>query len=195
VDVTVTTPSGTSPTSSSDLFTYTLVPTVTGVSPIKGPVGGGTTTKITGTNFTGATAVRFGRISAASFTVKSATSISAVTPAEPAGKTDVTVVTAAGGTSLIVSSDHFSFNPTITKVSPNGGPKAGGTSVTVSGTGFAVGATNIAFGGTKATSVSCSSSTTCVAVSPAHEVGTVHVKATVNKVSTLASTADEFTYS
>jgi hypothetical protein len=195
VDVTLTTPSGTSSTSSSDRFTYTPAPAVSGVSPVKGPVGGGTATTITGTDFTGATAVRFGSINAATFTVKSATSISATTPAESAGVTDVTVVTAAGGTSLTVSSDHFTFDPTITNVSPNGGPMAGGTRVTVSGTGFAVGATMIEFGGKKATSVSCSSSTTCIAVSPAHEVGTVHVKATAKKVASLVSTADQFTYS
>ena len=37
VDVTVTTPGGTSATSSADHFTYVAAPTVTGVSPNAGP--------------------------------------------------------------------------------------------------------------------------------------------------------------
>ena len=60
VDVTVTTPGGTSAISSADHFTYTAAPTVTAVSPNAGPLGGTTGVTITGTNFTGATAVDFG---------------------------------------------------------------------------------------------------------------------------------------
>ena len=40
VDVTVTTPGGTSAISSADHFTYTAAPTVTAVSPNAGPLGG-----------------------------------------------------------------------------------------------------------------------------------------------------------
>ena len=47
---------------------------------------------ITGTNFTGATAVKFGATNAASFTVNSATSITATSPAG-SGTVDVTVTT------------------------------------------------------------------------------------------------------
>jgi hypothetical protein len=58
---------------------------VTKVVPKMGPVGGGTTVTITGTDLSGAAAVKFGSISASSFTVNSATSITAVSPAELAG--------------------------------------------------------------------------------------------------------------
>ena len=196
VDVTVTTPSGTSSTSSSDRFSYTPAPTVTGLSPAGGPVGGGTTVTISGTNFSGASGVKFGSTSAASFVVKSATSISAVSPAETAGVVGVTVTT-VGGTSLISSAANYKFKPTITSVSPTGGPKAGGTTVTISGTGFIAiaGSTTFYFGALRATSVVCSSSTKCTAVSPAHEIGTVDVKAIVNKVESATGTADKFTYS
>jgi hypothetical protein len=83
-------------------------PTVEKVSPHGGPTGGGTTVTITGTNFTGAKAVRFGSSNATSFTVDSATSITAVSPAEAAGIVDVTVTT-PGGTSDISSHDRFDF--------------------------------------------------------------------------------------
>ena len=56
-------------------------PTIGGVSPATGPPAGGTTVTITGANLSGATAVKFGSLAAASFTVNSATTITAVSPA------------------------------------------------------------------------------------------------------------------
>ena len=56
VDVTVTTPGGTSATSSADHFTYTAVPTVTAVSPSSGPGAGGTSVTVTGSNLANGTA-------------------------------------------------------------------------------------------------------------------------------------------
>ena len=72
VDVTVTTPGGTSATSSADQFTYIGAPAVTGLSPTSGPAAGGTLVTITGTGFTGATAVDFGTTAATDVTVVSA---------------------------------------------------------------------------------------------------------------------------
>ena len=51
VNITVTTAGGTSAISAADKFSYTIVPTVTGVSPSSGLPGGGTAVTITGTNF------------------------------------------------------------------------------------------------------------------------------------------------
>jgi hypothetical protein len=174
-------------------------PTVTKLKPATGPVGGGTTVTISGTNFSGVTSVKFGATNATSFTlqtIKGVTSISAVAPAEPPGKVDVTVTT-PGGTSAISTKDRFSFLPTVTGLSPTSGTSAGGTAVTVTGAGFALGkvATVLKFGTKKGTAVNCTSSTTCTVVSPAHEVGNVDVKATVNKVSSGKNApADQFTY-
>ncbi|MDO7845075.1 Ig-like domain repeat protein [Hymenobacter sp. M29] len=70
-------------------ITYAPLPTITNFSPANGPVG--TSVTITGTNFTGATAVAFNGLAAASFTVNSATSITAVVPVGvTAGKISVT---------------------------------------------------------------------------------------------------------
>ena len=49
------------------------VPAVSGVSPTSGPVAGGTLVTITGTGFTGATAVDFGTTPATGLTVVSDT--------------------------------------------------------------------------------------------------------------------------
>jgi alpha-tubulin suppressor-like RCC1 family protein len=86
----------------------TAAPTVTAVSPSSGPASGGTTVTITGTNFVGVSAVKFGADSAESFEVKSESSISAVAPSptQGLGTVDVTVTTAAG-TSATGSADRF----------------------------------------------------------------------------------------
>ena len=88
--------------------TSALVPTVTGVSPSQGSNAGGTSVSITGTNFTGATAVTFGSVAAGGFTVNSDTSITATSPAEPNGQVDVTV-TGTAGTSVTSPADQFTF--------------------------------------------------------------------------------------
>ena len=91
-------------------------PVVTAINPSSGPVTGGTSVTITGTDLNGATAVAFGATPAASFTVNSATSITAVAPAHAAGTVDVTVTT-PGGTSNTGPADTFTYvklNQTIT---------------------------------------------------------------------------------
>src|SRR5437016_1687044 len=120
-------------------------PAVTNVNPNTGPTSGGTSVTITGTNFTGATAVKFGSANATSFTVNSSTSITATSPAG-SGTVDITVTT-GGGTSATSAADQFTYigAPTVTNVSPNTGPTTGGTSVTITGTNF-TGATAVKFG-------------------------------------------------
>ena len=126
VDVQATTADGTSATGSADRYTYDEpAPTVTGISPAFGPLAGGTTVTITGTDFTGATAVAFGGTPASSFTVTSDTSITATAPAEGYGTVDVTVTTAAG-TSTARAADHFTYVNEIAKVTAEGRLDTGG---------------------------------------------------------------------
>ncbi|MBF6471014.1 MULTISPECIES: IPT/TIG domain-containing protein [Nocardia] len=69
--------------------------TLISASPGSGPIIGGTTVILTGTNLTGATAVGFGTIPATSFTIDSATRITAVSPAAT-GVVHITVTTPSG---------------------------------------------------------------------------------------------------
>ena len=71
--------------------------------------------------------------------------------------------------------------PTVSAVSPDQAPIGGNVQVTVTGSNFSTAAdgTSFAFGGSSATSVSCSSSTTCTAVVPARAAGGAQVTATV----------------
>lgn len=98
VEVTVTTPVGTSATSAADRCTYETLPSVTAINPVAGPPTGATTVTVTGGSLTGATAVMFGSTAAATYTVDSTSQIIATTPAHVAGTVDVTV-TAPGGES------------------------------------------------------------------------------------------------
>jgi IPT/TIG domain-containing protein len=83
-------------------------PCVTGVlRPNTGFAEGGTLVTISGLNFTGVTAITFGSASAATFTVHSATSLTAVSP-PGSGIVHVTVTTAEG-TSPSISADRFVY--------------------------------------------------------------------------------------
>ncbi|HZL28489.1 MAG TPA: Ig-like domain repeat protein [Acidobacteriaceae bacterium] len=112
-----------------------LPPTVASVSPNSGPVAGGTVVTISGSGFSGSTAVSFGTSAAASFTVNSDTSITATTPAGT-GTVDVTV-TAPGGTSATSPSDLYTYAAplpqTINFTQPP--PAYAGTAVLLSATG------------------------------------------------------------
>jgi Regulator of chromosome condensation (RCC1) repeat/IPT/TIG domain len=197
VDVSVTTPGGTSPANAGDKFTYQPLPAITKVTPNKGPAAGATSVTISGTSLAGATAVSFGTTPAASFTVNSATSISAVSPAGTSGASPIAVTTPTG-TSAATPHDIFKYElPTITSLSPSAGPAAGGTLVTATGTGFAPGSgtTAFKFGAVLATSVSCESTTTCVLLTPAKKAAAVDMAAIVGKLkSTPAPPGDLFTF-
>ncbi len=110
VRVQVTTPSGTTPDTAADDYTYALipVPAISSVAPTSGSTAGGTSVIITGTDLTGATAVSFGGSAASSYVVNSATKITATSPAHAAGAVDVRVTT-PGGTSPIGAGDQFTY--------------------------------------------------------------------------------------
>jgi subtilisin-like proprotein convertase family protein len=117
--IVVTTPTGTATSGTS--FTVTaLAPTITSFAPTSGKVG--TSVVIAGTNLTGATAVKFGTVSA-TFTVNSATQI---TTSVPAGASTGTIsVTTPGGTATSATSFVVSHTRSVSLSLP--GNKAKGT--------------------------------------------------------------------
>ncbi len=169
-------------------------PKVTHITPAFGPTAGGTLVHVTGTGFTGATKVVFGGAAAPSFTVLSSTQLTAVSPAVAPGVHNVYVIT-PGGTSAPVSADLFTYvvRPVVTHISPSSGPHAGGTMVTITGTGF-TGATQVLFGGTAATQVTVVSSTKITARSPAESAGVRNVLVITAGGSSAIASADRFTY-
>lgn len=96
---------------SSDSFSIgPPIPTITAVSPSTGPGTGATTVTIEGTHFKSVSAVRFGATNAASFTVNSETSITAVSPTHKLGTVNVTVAT-PDGTTATIAADRFTYVP------------------------------------------------------------------------------------
>ena len=180
MDVTVTTPGGTSATSSADDYTYTaaVAPTVASLNPTSGSTAGGTLVTVTGTSFTGATAVDFGTTPATNLTVVNDTTITADSPAGT-GTVDVTVTTPAG-TSATSAADMYTYTaavaPTVAAVSPTSGSQDGGNVVTITGTSF-TGATAVDFGTTPATNFIVVNDATIAADSPPG-TGTVDVTVT-----------------
>ena len=87
-------------------------PVVSSISPSSGPISGGTSVTITGSNFQAGASVSFGGITASSASVGSSTQIQAIAPAHSAGKADVTVRNPNGASSTL--SGGFSYNaPTL----------------------------------------------------------------------------------
>jgi len=82
--------------------------------------------------------------------------------------------------------------PAVTGITPNSGPTAGGTAVTIAGTGFNC-VTGVSFGGVPATGVTTVSPTQVTATSPAG-TGAVNVTVTNCNGTSPTSTFDTFTY-
>jgi hypothetical protein len=84
-------------------------PTVKKLSPKSGPAAGGTLVTITGTGFTGATAVMFESAEAHIVAVNSNTSITVEAPPGTVGATVNVTVTTTDGTSAVASKAHFKY--------------------------------------------------------------------------------------
>jgi IPT/TIG domain/PASTA domain len=89
--------------------TLSLPPGIASISPSSGSISGGTSVTVSGHDFTGATAVRFGSVPASSITVNSDTQLTAVSPpASAPGPVDLRVST-GGGTTPGVAADSFTY--------------------------------------------------------------------------------------
>ncbi len=150
-------------------------PAVTAIHPESGPSAGGTTVVIEGSGFTSGASVTIG-VPATSVRVLSSTQIAAKTGADTAGSDEV-LVTDSGGSST--GGPSFTYTqpkpvpPTVTSVEPQSGPAAGGSEVTIRGTGFAAGAAVVM--GSPAESVKVISATEIRATTTATAAGSYEV--------------------
>ena len=182
--------SGTSDFRSEANYTYTVGPAITSLSPSHGPSGGGTVVTITGTGFAASAIVKFGDIQAFTNQITE-TSIVAVAPAGT-GIVNVSVtvntnVTAAG------PQTQFQYDgPTVTGVTPNAGPPAGGTAIVIKGTNFTT-ASQVIIGSALVTPVFVDT-TTLTAVTPAQTAGAYHVQVRTGSGTSTQVPDDLFTY-
>jgi hypothetical protein len=187
VNVVVTNANG---TSASKLGGFTYVPpTITSISPNTGTTAGGTSLSISGAGLAQNATITFGGVPATNVSGGD-TSISLRTPAHAAGSVNVVVTNPDGST--VTSVGGFTYIlPSITSISPNSGSTVGGTSVNISGSGFAQGAT-VTFGGVSATNVSAND-TFIFATTPPHAAGSVDVLVT-NPDGSAGTRVSGFTY-
>ncbi|MBZ5647086.1 MAG: IPT/TIG domain-containing protein [Acidobacteriia bacterium] len=147
--------------------------TLTAIAPSSGPQTGGTTVNLTGTGFVAGMTVNIDTTAATSVTIQSTSSATAVTPAHATGV--VAVQVSSQGTAASLPS-AFTYTPafSVTGISPNSGPVAGGATATVSGSAFQAGAT-VLFGGVPATVVN-TTATQITVTTPPGPAGIVDVR-------------------
>ena len=195
VDVTVTTPFGTSTTSPANQFTYVAPPSITSLDTTSGSVYGGTLVTISGRGLAAATEVDFGSNPA---TIISNTDgqiivLSPEATGDSPGPVDVTVTNAYGTGELYPSQFTYGLPPAVTSISPASGPAAGGTSVVISGDNL----TNVIavdFGGVASPTFSANADGTITAVSPPDAPSTVDITVVTYGGPSPTTLADQFTY-
>jgi hypothetical protein len=160
-------------------------PTITSFTPTSG--GPGTTVTLTGTNFTGATAVKFGAATTAPSGTPTATSLTVVVPAG-ATAGPIRVLNANGWGSSTTSFSPAPA-PTITSFTPLYAPV--GKTVTITGTNF-TGATSVKFNNVAATAFTVNSATQITATVP---TGATTGKITVTTPGGTATSTANFTVS
>ena len=174
-------------------FQAQLDPSISSVSPTKGPVTGGTEVTITGSNFVDVEDVSFGFDSAEDFTVVSDTEIVATAPeGDRIGKVSITVTTAAGEVTRKNAFDYIKGPlPKIAKLTPAVGGLAVEDEITITGANFF--APEVRIGGKEADMVEYVSSTEIIVRVPvATKLGAVDVS--VKTLSGMTVRSDGFTY-
>jgi hypothetical protein len=176
---------------------YAGAPQVQGLSQTSVPFSGGTPVSITGRNFIDVQSVQFsstlGGYGNLAFTVNSPALITLAGPSWSHGDSGDLVVTTPAGLSVA----KFSFSPVVTAISPSSGPMQGGTGVTISGAGFdtrTYSANQVYFGGVASPNQRCDTSTSCTAVSPAANPGTVDLTVATDGGLSQTNANDKFTY-
>jgi hypothetical protein len=166
------------------------------VLPDAGPLKGGNTVKITGSEFAPGATVAFGSTASPAVTSISSKLLKVVVPAGSAGVVDVTVTSPDGSaTSPISTADEYTYDPVpaVTGASPHRGSTNGGNTVTISGTGFGPGST-VLFGKVASPSVTYVSTTELEAVAPAEAAGHVNVFVSTPGGKSATSSADRYTF-
>jgi hypothetical protein len=107
---------------------------------------------------------------------------------------DITV-SGPGGISPTSAADQYTYavTPAILSVSPASGTTLGGTTVTITGSGF-TGATSVKFGNGAATSFTVVSSSKITAISPAYNPRTVDITVTGPGGTSPILPVDQYTY-
>lgn len=121
------------------------------IVPERGPSAGGNTIRILGSGFMPGTTAEIGSSSVTGLIYASSTELTGDAPAGT-GTVDVTV-TSDGSSAILPDAYTYVSPPTLTSIAPAKGPTAGGQVVTIEGSNFIEGATEVFFGSSAATAV------------------------------------------
>ena len=186
------------------VVTPSAPPTISALVPNNGSSLGGDAVVITGTNFSttpGATTVAFGSAAPVPAVCADATTCTVTTPGG-SGVVDA-VVTTGGQTTDVSAASKFTYNVPVgahvTSISPTFATSAGGTTLTINGSGFTTDGvtTSVTFGvgagGVAGGLATCTTTTSCTVVTPAG-AGAVDVIVTAAGSASAAVPADVFSY-
>lgn len=169
------------------------VPGVSSLSRTSGATTGGLRIAVHGTDFTHVTAVTFGAVRGTNVVVDRPGLLHVTTPAHAAGAVAVRVVTTHGTSPAGTLRFTFVAPPSIGGIAPASGPAAGGTAVTITGTGFGD-ATQVLFGSVPGTGLHVTSATALTVVTPPGTAGSVDVRVVTPYGTSAVVPADVFTY-
>jgi hypothetical protein len=198
---TIVVTSGSQSATLANAFTYTAPatpgPTLTSVSPTSGPIQGGNTITMTGTNFVSGATITIGGTPMTGVTFVSATQLRATAPWGSAGQKTIVVTNPNGQTATLTNAYTYGTTsgsaPTLTSVSPTSGPIQGGIVITMTGANFVSGAT-ITIGGTPMPGVTFVSATQLRATAPWGTAGQKTIVVT-NPNGQTATLTNAYTYS
>jgi hypothetical protein len=171
-------------------FRYESPLALTSIAPDSGPVVGGTLIELRGQGFASGAEVFFGPLAAIDVTVVDATTLRARTPASVAGPTDV-FVRVRGAVATLPRAFQYFDETRLHRIAPNRGGIAGGTFVTLTGTGFGA-ASHVFFNGAPAVEVRLVDPFTITARTPPGAVGRADVTVTGDRGAAFLPAAYEY---
>jgi hypothetical protein len=195
-DVVVTNPKTGLTATLKGVFTFADTPeppSAESITPTSGSINGGTPFMVKGEGFYSGAVVTVGGVLCNTIIVLDNNTITAVTPAHALGATDVVVKNMDGQTSTLTGAFSYSAAPppSISSISPSTGGVAGGTSITINGSGFVFGA-KVFVGSSLATVQTATGSYIYATVPSATQPGPVNV--IVTNPDGQSSSAGTYTY-
>jgi hypothetical protein len=155
-------------------FNSTAPVSIQALSPIAGALAGGNTLTLLGAGFQNGATVTVGGTTCSGVSIINSTSLTCILPAHVAGSVNVIITNLNLQTGPIISAYTYEAAPTISSVIANAGSINGGTTITITGSGFLSGA-SVTFGGILCTLPIVNSLTSLTCTTPAHASGVVDV--------------------
>lgn len=164
------------PTSLYEYDTFPF-PRLSGVSPSSGPGTGGTVVTITGSGFTDTDYVKIGENYGMDLKIIDDSHLTVRTQASSPGTVPISMKNAHGVMRSMEPAVMYTYEyslPELTNISPSSGSIAGGTLVTIKGSGFS-GTKNVQFGGESGTSLNIVNDSCLTIITPPDTAGTVAI--------------------